>query len=183
MSKDQDHSRLCGILGILIYVFYLIGHIPVSEFCYYLRDTYSFAVYQYYILLTGKSLLMLLIVWLVWQLKTTQKRLQKTGLWLIFLLGVGYFYHDLIVFDIEYIHFIQYCSLTVVFFQALKKRYWIALLLSLGLGFLDELYQAYHPSGPLNWRDVLLNVLGVVAGGLVLLTVEKNKHQSEIEIE
>lgn len=179
MGNDRDHSRLYSILGILMYVFYLLGHIPVSEFCYYLRDTYSFAVYQYYILLTGKMLLGLLIVGILWQLKTTQNRLLKIGLWLSFLLGVGYFYHDLIVFDIEYIHFIQYCVLTVVLFHAFKKRYWLALLLGFGLGVLDELYQAYHPPVPLNWRDVLLNILGAVAGGLVLLTVEKNKHSSQ----
>lgn len=170
--STRDRNGLFWILGFLMYVFYLVGHSPVSDVCYYLRDTYTEAVYRFYIQLTGKVLLALHLFWVAGRLGMTSDSLKKTGLWSIFIASTGYYYHALIKFDIEYVHFIQYCCLTMVMFYALKQRYPGAIAICLAAGLLDESYQANLSIEAINWRDVLLNVLGVVWGWLVLQTLE-----------
>ncbi len=175
LNQCSSFQLNCLILGTLTYVFYLVGHIPFSELCYFLRDSYGLELYRRVIQIIGLVLLIVFILWGIWRLWRTPQRLLKAATWLILMLTMGYYYVDLIKFDIEYIHFIQYCALVIVLFQAFKRRYLSAMILCIGLGLLDELYQAYHPDGPFNWRDALLNVLGVLWGGLVLWTLETHE--------
>lgn len=72
--------------------------------------------------------------------------------------------------SIEYIHFIQYCILTVLLCNIISSRIYIAILIGILAGFLDELYQAY-PTEHFNWRDTILNVTGVIWGWLLYWTL------------
>lgn len=47
---------------------YIYGHIPISNLCYALRDTYSEAIYIHYIQLTGKTLAAGHVAWLLYRL-------------------------------------------------------------------------------------------------------------------
>ncbi|NOT86058.1 MAG: VanZ family protein [Methylococcaceae bacterium] len=162
------------MLAAVLYGFYLGGHNPVSNLCYALRDIYTEVVYRRSLQMIGKLLLGFYVVWLVWQLTLTANKVRKIGVWLIFAGVLTYYYNDMVKITIEYVHFIQYCALTLVVTKALNGRILIAMAICLLAGFLDEVYQTLAPISALNWRDVSLNVTGVVWGGLLWWTIKKN---------
>lgn len=158
-------------LVIIIYAFYIWGHNPVSNICYALSDQYTPGVYRYFVLLAGKILLVTFIIGLVWVLSRSSQKLIKSSAWLLFATCLFFSYESLVIIAIEYVHFIQYCVLTVMLCKIFTTRQYIAILLALLAGFLDEVYQAY-PSNPLNWRDIMLNVTGVLWGWLLFWTLQ-----------
>ncbi len=160
-------ERQFSCFAVLLYLFNIYGHIPVSNVCYYLRDTYTEATYTLTIQLTGLALAALFSSYLCLRLIRPSVQYPKLGAWLLFGGIIAYYYQQLIVFAIEYVHFMQYALFTLCLITACHQRLLLALSLSLLAGFFDEVYQAYHPSAPLNWRDILLNVIGVSAGGLL----------------
>jgi VanZ family protein len=173
LQRDTSNSRVIALWALAtgMYVFYLLGHNPVSNVCYALRDTYTEAVYRHALQIIGKLLLSLYVVWLGWRLTLTANKLIKTGVWLVFAGLLTYYYEQMVKITIEYVHFIQYACLTLVVAAALNGRIFIAVLICLLAGFLDEIYQTLMPVSQLNWRDVGLNVTGVVWGGLVWWTL------------
>ncbi len=60
------------------------------------------------------------------------------------------------------------------------KNLTIAILLALFAGLMDEVYQAY-PKGPMNWRDAMLNVTGVIWGDLLYWTILPNNSSDSKE--
>ncbi|MEQ1638659.1 MAG: VanZ family protein [Methylococcales bacterium] len=164
-------------LALSVYGFYLEGHNPVSNLCYALRDTYSEAVYRYTLQIIGKLLLGFYVVWLGRQLSLTGNKIIKSVVWVIFGGLLTYYYNDMVKITIEYVHFIQYALLTLIVVKALNGSVFVAMLLCLLAGFLDEVYQTLEPLSQLNWRDVGLNVTGVIWGGLVFWTLRKNTPQ------
>ncbi len=156
---------------VTLYAFYIWGHIPVSNTCYALSDQYTPSVYRYYVLLTGKVLLGIFITGLIYLLIKSQKKLLKTIAWALFAGILFYYYTDLVKISIEYVHFVQYCLLTILLCKIYADKLIIAILLALFAGLMDEAYQAY-PKGPMNWRDTLLNVTGVAWGGLLYWTLQ-----------
>lgn len=154
---------------ILLYSFYIGGHIPVSDVCYALRDKYSLSVYRATIILTGKILLAAFCAGTVYLLAKSQQKLLKSIVWGIFAAALFFSYDALVKISIEYIHFIQYCGLTLLLCNIFTKRLYIGILLALFLGLMDEVYQAY-PTEPMNWRDTMLNVVGVIWGYLLYWT-------------
>lgn len=95
----------------------------------------------------------------------------KTAAWLLFGACLFFSYESMVKIAIEYVHFVQYGILTVLFCKIFVSRQYVAILLALLAGFLDEVYQAY-PGNPLNWRDILLNVTGVIWGWLLYWTLK-----------
>ena len=154
----------------ILYAFFIWGHIPVSNVCYALSDQYTPSVYRYYVLLTGKILLGIFITSLVYLIVKSQQKLFKTIAWTLFAAVLFFYYADLVKISIEYVHFIQYCLLTILLCKIYSKKLTIAILLALFAGLMDEVYQAY-PKGPMNWRDTMLNVTGVIWGGLLYWTM------------
>ena len=182
LTKKRHHPsmRNTGLwaLVIFIYAFYIWGHIPISNVCYALSDQYTPNLYRHYVLLTGKVLLIAFIAGLVWLLAKTSQKLLKTAVWLLFATGLIFSYEDLVKIAIEYVHFIQYCVLTILLCKIFVKRQYAAILIALLAGFLDEVYQAY-PTDPLNWRDIMLNVTGVIWGWLLFWTLQDVKKGSK----
>jgi len=68
----------------------------------------------------------------------------------------------------EAVHLLQYGLLTALLWPEGHRRPTVLLALAAGLGAADELYQArvLYPDRPYDWNDVVLNVLGAVAGVL-----------------
>lgn len=161
------------LLAIALYLFYLYGHIPVSDICYALRDRYTEQVYTATIQLIGKLLIVAHLVWLAYRLSRPKLQFLKLFVWTIFALTLATLYTQLVVFAIEYVHFMQYCLFTWVLWHLFANRILPTLVTSLVAGFLDEVYQAYHPGSPLNWRDISLNAIGVLWGYLVIWTTEQ----------
>lgn len=158
-----------------LYSFYLLGHNPVSNVCYAVRDTYTEPVYRKALESIGKVLLGTFLLWLGWQLTRTSQKLLKGVIWLLFGSLLVYYYEQMVKITIEYIHFIQYCGLTLVVAMALKGRIFCAMAFCLLAGFLDEIYQTFAPVSPLNWRDIGLNVTGVIWGSLVWWTLRSDQ--------
>lgn len=170
--NDKPHSHyLYAGCALLLYGFYLAGHFPVSDLCYYLRDTYSEPVYNKTIQVAGMLLVAAFAFAILLRLIHPVIQYLKLLVWSLFALTLAYYYQQLIVFAIEYIHFIQYIVFTIVVFCASKRRLLITIGVCLLAGLLDEMYQAQHQNSPLNWRDVLLNVIGVFWGCLLLWSV------------
>lgn len=159
---------------IILYAFYIWGHIPVSNVCYALSDQYTPGVYRYYVLLTGKILLIAFITSLIYLLLKTRQKLIKTFAWIIFAGVLFFYYADLVKISIEYVHFIQYCLLTILLCKIYAQKLYLAIFLALLAGLMDEAYQAY-PKGPMNWRDTMLNVTGVIWGSLLYWTLRDTK--------
>lgn len=155
---------------IFLYAFYIWGHIPVSEICYALRDAYTLKIYTYYVLLTGKVLLGIFMTGTVYFIAKSRQKLLKSIAWTLFTVTLFFSYEALVKIPIEYAHFIQYCGLTLLLCTIFSKRLAVAILLALFAGLMDEVYQAY-PTEPINWRDTLLNVTGVIWGRLVYWTL------------
>ena len=172
-SKSHRKSGLWALV-IFIYAFYIWGHIPISNVCYALSDQYTPSVYRYYVQLTGQVLLIAYITGLVWLLARSSQKLLKTIVWLVFATALVLSYESLVKIAIEYVHFIQYCVFTILLCKIFAKRQYVAILLALLAGFVDEVYQAY-PAEPLNWRDIMLNVTGVVWGWLMFWTLQDVK--------
>lgn len=156
---------------IVLYSFYIWGHIPVSNVCYALSDQYTPKVYRYYILLTGKILLGFFIFSTCYLIIKSRQRLLKATVWILFSLALFLSYDLLVKISIEYIHFIQYCGLTILLCNIFNRKLAIAIVLALFAGLMDEVYQAY-PADPMNWRDTMLNVTGVIWGSLLYWTVQ-----------
>ncbi|NOQ12866.1 MAG: hypothetical protein GQ583_00090 [Methyloprofundus sp.] len=154
---------------IILYAFYIWGHIPVSNICYALSDQYTPRVYRDSVILAGKILLVFFIAGTVYLVAKSQQKLLNTLLWILFSLALFFSYESMVKISIEYIHFIQYCSLTIIFCYIFPERLTIAVFLALFAGLMDEVYQAY-PAEPMNWRDTLLNVTGVIWGILLYWT-------------
>jgi len=171
LSPQLTRHLLLWACIVILYAFYIWGHIPVSDVCYALRDKYSVSVYRYYILLTGKILLGIFIAATLYLIAKSQQKLLKSIVWGIFSIALFFSYDALVKISIEYIHFIQYCGLTVLLCNIFTKRLYIAILLALFLGLMDEVYQAY-PAGPMNWRDTMLNVTGVIWGSILYWTLQ-----------
>ncbi len=155
-------------IAIALYLFFIYGHIPVSDICYALRDSYSEPVYTATIQLIGKVLVVVHLAWLGYRLSRPKLQYFKLFVWTIFALTLAALYNQLVVFAIEYIHFMQYCLFTCVLLRLFDHRILPTIITSLIAGFLDEVYQAYHPGSPLNWRDISLNAIGVLWGYLVI---------------
>jgi VanZ family protein len=174
MQWNASNTRVLAFWGLAagLYAFYLMGHNPISNICYALRDTYTESVYRHTLQIIGKVLLGLFVLWLAWRLLLTGNKLAKTSVWLIFGGLLANYYGQLVKITIEYVHFIQYCGLTLLVALALNGRVFVALVICLAAGFLDEVYQTFGPVSPLNWRDVSLNVIGVVWGGMVWWTLK-----------
>lgn len=158
-------------LALSLYAFYIWGHIPISNICYALSDQYTPAVYRHYVLLTGKALLGIIILMTCFLIINCRQKVLKASVWGLFSLALFFSYDSLVKISIEYIHFIQYCGLSLVLCYIFPKRLVIAFLLALFAGLMDEVYQAY-PKDPMNWRDTLLNVTGVIWGGLIYWTLQ-----------
>jgi len=156
---------------IILYSFFIWGHIPVSNICYALSDQYSPSVYRHYVLLTGKILLVFFIFIIGYLIIKSQQRLLKLTVWILFSLALFLSYNLLVKISIEYIHFIQYCGLTLLFCNIFPKHLTVAILLALLAGLMDEVFQAY-PADPMNWRDTMLNVTGVTWGYLLYWTLQ-----------
>ncbi|WP_428356850.1 VanZ family protein [Methyloprofundus sp.] len=159
----------------MLYAFYIWGHIPVSNVCYALSDQYTPGVYRHYVLLAGKVLLVAFISWLIYLLLKAQQRLLKSIAWIMFASMLFFYYVDLVKISIEYVHFVQYCLLTILLCMIYAKKVYLAIVLALVAGLLDEVYQAL-PKDPMNWRDTLLNVVGVIWGGLLYWTMHRPKN-------
>ena len=155
---------------VILYAFFIWGHIPVSNVCYALSDQYTPGVYRYYVLLTGKVVLVAFIIGLIYLLLKGQQKLFKTLAWAVFAGVLFVYYADLVKISIEYVHFIQYCLLTILLCKIYPKKLYLAIFLALFAGLVDEVYQAF-PKEPMNWRDTLLNVTGVIWGGLLYWTM------------
>lgn len=170
-ASTQRRLKLWGLAAAL-YVFYLLGHIPVSNICYALRDRYTEPVYRQTLEIIGWLLLGVFVLWLGWRLWLTQYKAVKALAWLVFGGLLANYYAQIVKITIEYVHFIQYCGLTLVVAAALNNRIWVALIICLGAGFLDEVYQAANSPDLLNWRDIGLNITGCVWGLLIWWTVK-----------
>ncbi|MBT3811825.1 MAG: VanZ family protein [Gammaproteobacteria bacterium] len=177
--RNPDALRIVYLWAsvIILYAFYIWGHIPVSNVCYALSDQYTPAVYRYYVLLAGKVLFACFLMSLVYLLAKSQQKLNKTIAWTLFAGVLFFYYADLVKISIEYVHFIQYCLLTILLCKIYAKKSYLAIFLALFAGLMDEVYQAY-PKGPINWRDTLLNVTGVIWGGLLYWTMLDAKQKS-----
>ena len=172
ISRTPETIRTINLWAsvVILYAFFIWGHIPVSDVCYALSDQYTPSVYRYYVLLTGKLLLGIFITSLVYLIVKSQQKLFKTIAWLLFASVLFFSYADLVKISIEYVHFIQYCLLTILLCKIYSNKLTIAILLALFAGLMDEVYQAY-PKGPMNWRDAMLNVTGVIWGALLYWTL------------
>jgi len=175
IAHSPDTSRYIYLWAsvVILYAFFIWGHIPVSNVCYALSDQHTPAVYRYYVLLTGKVILVAFITGLIYLLIKGQQKLLKTITWALFASVLFFYYADLVKISIEYVHFIQYCLLTLLLCKIYSKKLVIAFSLALFAGLMDEVYQAY-PKGPMNWRDTMLNVTGVILGGLLYWTMLNN---------
>ncbi|MCX7087586.1 MAG: VanZ family protein [Methylococcales bacterium] len=134
--------------------------------------SYTEAVYRNAILAVGKILLGVYVLWLVWCLRLTAHKWLKISVWLLFAGVLTTYYNDMVKISIEYVHFMQYCGLTIVVAYALRGRALLACAVCLLAGFMDEVYQTLEPVSQLNWRDVGLNVTGCVWGWLLLWTLK-----------
>lgn len=170
MDQDNRTFSFYWIVILSVYLFYIFGHEPISQVCYYLSDTYTKEVYSYYVKLIGKIIGALFSIFIIWGITKTNYKKIKILLWSVF--GVFMFttYNIIVLISIEYVHFIQYCILTWLLFYACKEKYAIAFIVSVFAGIADEVYQAVGV-GPLNFRDTLLNVVGSLLGLLLVSTI------------
>ncbi|MCK5604681.1 hypothetical protein KAR91_22520, partial [Candidatus Pacearchaeota archaeon] len=94
--------------SLLLFLFFLYGHKPVSDFCYYLADQYTDEVYGYYVRLAGAMLAALFVLFIGWIVFYSENKVSKCAVWVVFGALMVASYNQLVVYSIEYIHFIQY---------------------------------------------------------------------------
>ena len=167
--SSRNKSFLAG--SLLLFLFFLYGHKPVSDFCYYLVDKYTEEAYGYYVRYAGAILAALFALFIAWVLFLSQNKSIKLTVWAVSGILMAVLYNRLVVYSIEYIHFIQYVGLTYLLFYACNRKYPPAIILSLALGLLDEYIQT-KGLAPINWRDVLLNAVGTAWGILLVMTMK-----------
>ena len=164
-----------------IYLFFIVFyHRKVSAVFDWLRDSYSFELYNAAALQVSLILLIFFSAFVYTGLKKLKEKLKAGILWCYSLLLVLLSYFLLITVNIEVIHFIQYALLAVPVF-ALVLRYgetvfWVTLM-----GAIDEAYQyfvLYRDNNTVyfDFNDVILNLVGAGIGVTLIYTLAHSKN-------
>lgn len=155
-------------------MFYLFGHAPITDLLMYLSEKHTEAVYAHYVVRIGWILLGVFVLLLAGVFHLADRKIAKLAVWLVFCACIYFNYHRMISYSIEYVHFIQYIILAGILFYATRRHYIATAVICLVAGLLDEFSQTGWAE-PLNWRDYGLNIVGTVAGLLLIWTIQGSR--------
>jgi len=184
LSKRKIFTVILAGIYLSFVVFY---HRKVSNIFDWLRDVFSFKVYNDVIFDINLMIMLIFSCFVFIKVIKGERKVKMTVFWGYNLLLILLSYKVLITVNIETIHYIQYAILTLPVF-ALVLRYWETVLWVTLLGALDEAYQyfvLYRDNNEvyLDFNDIILNLIGAGLGVVLIYTLmhEKFKTSSDMK--